>query len=244
MTLNNANKLAAQLLHCYIDANNLSEFEKKQQSMGSKDYKARKNNFFYEIEPIRYTAIHLKECGEEPESIEFCAQNQLLGYDGIFKYPDREVPLEVTRATGKDGGQDEQLVRELLKERGTAPSPYVQRIDFQGTKNNRTFGPNIPEARMIHDSEFSFRLQQAFNNKNIEKYNDCWLIISVPDPWGQELIFYKSCLAFWDNIGQNAGFFKRIFVVSEEAIKQGFDKSPVCVWDSKNNDRYLHYKNL
>ena len=229
LSLKEFNDLAAQIRNCYINTPNKDY----------KEYKDLKNRFFNEVEALRCVTMYLQEKGEAPKNINFCAHDQ--EYDGIFYWENHQVCLEITRAADDNSGQNEQHVREVLEKRGMAP--YAQQIDAEGTKNKRTFGRNEPLARRIETFEFSGLLQTAFDHKNNEKYRDFWLIITLPLHWGQDLIFYKSCLEFWDAINQNCGVFKRIFVVSEEGIKtDSFDKGPI--WDSAHNDLYKHYADL
>jgi hypothetical protein len=240
LSLQEANDLSKELTKSYIESKR-KEYRESEE-FESKEFKDRKNSFFNEFETIRHVAMYLKERGEEPESIQFCAQNQSLGYDGIFKWSGREVHVEVTRAIGEDGGQNERVTQELLELRGIAP--YGQPIEYEGKKHNRSFGENAPVARLIETSEFSISMQEAFNKKNNKKYKDCWLIISVPGHFWLPELLYKSCLDFWGNIGQNSGVFKRIFAVSEERIKSHSDSDENHVWDSEHYYSYLHYRDL
>lgn len=230
ISLNEFNNLVTQLRSYYTS-------EEERQNTIFKDYIDCRNSFFNEVEPIKSVAMHLKKKGEMPDRVMFCAHDQNLGYDGVFERLNAKNYLEVTRAA-EDTGQNEQLRRELLASKGIAP--YGQPIESHGTKHNRTFGPNIPRARRINISEFSTSLQKAFDNKNKDKYQGLWLIITLPEHWGQLDLFYKGCLEFWSNVQQSTGVFTRIFIVSEEYIKSG-KESPV--WDSSYCNDYIHYAN-
>ena len=192
-----------------------------------KDFNDNKNRFDYEIRPIIHTANYLKSRGEEPEKIIFCAKSETLACDGVFKWRDREVKVELTRAHGGDeGGLNEGLRTELLKEQGIAP--LGQNINYSGTKRKRHFGDNDPIVfKDRYKTDIPDRLQKALDHKNnskdsggYPKYKGYWLILSVP-LYELAANFHESCSLFWKEMYKKPIFFDRVFVISEEFIKCG-----------------------
>ncbi len=182
------------------------------------------HSFFYEIRPL-FTVAKLLD--DECVKLRFCSVEQ--EYDGEIIFSNNAlVKVELTRAVD---GYNESLTMQLLEERGDAPA--FQKIEYSGSKHNRSFGVNVPVARCVKTDGWYQEIEElitiAYTNKMNGKYQGYWLIITFDD-WklqnkDDKHYFNIPCKNFWEkNIKNKENLvFQRIFIVGD---------SGKFIWDS------------
>lgn len=238
------------------------------QSVSSKDFKSDQKRFLYEIKPMIAIANYLHSTGNDLAAIAFCSDKSELKYDGVFYWKGGEkTHLELTRAIGgREGGKNESLAKQLLEERGMAP--FNQKINYTRNKREINFEFNAPSIHVdLHKTHIPARLKLALKEKlekirksqDSQKYQDYWLIITVPLYWPEDT-FHEVCARFWKSAYEMKIPFKRIFVVTEEFIRiiddlpkwtkkinlEGFEQIKKgnledSVWDSWSNEHKIYF---
>ncbi len=219
-----AKNIIEQTIDCrwYITSKNDQKIERKIKT------------FNIEKKPIFKIAEYLKLIGCSPQHITFCSQDEDLGCDGKFNWPNQEIRLEVTRAMDKEkSGKNEHLAREDAKT-GQIIAPDR---DYVGG------GINHPSQLPKHiQTHISYRdptnqdihniirhLKVAFDHKNSkDKYKEMWLIMTLKLPWNikddfefNQGSFYEICSEFWTNVDISLCKFNRVFIITENFIHDG-----------------------
>ena len=203
-------------------------FEKDKQKI-----KRKIETFNTEIKPIIKIAEYLKLIGCSPQHITFCSQNEALGYDGIFHWPNQEIRLEVTRTMDNEDGKNEHLAKEDAKRRAMI-GPDIRYKDH-GVKHPSQLSDNLPTLTFYTDpnnqdiNNIIQHLKDAFNKKNDkEQYKGMWLIMTLKLSWDIEKdfefnqgSFYEMCHKFWKSVGINQCKFNRVFIITENFIHNG-----------------------
>ena len=186
--------------------------------------------FNTEIKPIFKIAEYLKLLGCVPQRITFCSKNEALGYDGVFRWPDQEVKLEVTRAIDEEDGKNEHLSKEDAKRRPIIAPDFNYRE--HGIKHRSQLSNNLPTQTLYTNptvqnfQDIIQHLKKAFDNKNSkEKYKGMWLIMTLKLP--QNLVdyfeyyqnsFHEICYEFWKGIDIKQCVLSRVFIISENFV--------------------------
>lgn len=125
-------------------------------------YNEIENKRLYEFESLRYAFEYLTKRGEPVDQMIFFAYDEPLGYDGELQISSKKVQIETTRAVGKNGGQRERLVKEMLAKYGAAPEG--QEIQYSGNEHKRKIDLEKNRVKVISNPA-------TFGSQVIELHN-------------------------------------------------------------------------